>query len=144
MKTRKVLLVGLGLGLIACSDHAPTAVTQPFAPSTTLPAEVVAARVVLADARDRLVPSLRDRDLAGDVDRAFAAGTAYLATGDREAFRGAMDRARAALAVHLAAPAPSGSSAADGDVEPDDTPILETLELVIELIEAGVLGDGTV
>jgi hypothetical protein len=143
MKIRGVL-IGLGLGLIACSDGAPTAVTQPFSPFAKLPPEIVAAQAVLADARDRLVPALWDQELADGVDRAFAAGTAYLAMGDREAFRGAMDRARAALAVYLAAPARGASSTADGDVEPDDAPILESLALVIDLIEAAVLGEGTV
>jgi hypothetical protein len=48
VKTRVVVLVGLGLGLIACSDQAPTAVTQPFSPFAKLPPEVVAAQAVLA------------------------------------------------------------------------------------------------
>lgn len=79
MNTRRVLLGGLALGLTACSDHVPTAVTHPFSPPAALPVETVAFRTVLADAGIDAYVQARYQDAIPHFRMAYASDPAFYA-----------------------------------------------------------------
>ena len=136
MKAR-ALLVGIALGMIACDDnHTPTATRW------VLPVrQVSAAQIVLADARQRLLPALVDKDFATNLDHAFAVAAAALDARDHDGYRAALQTAQTTMATAIAAGRFRASPTLDATDDPpvDDTPVIETLELVIELVDSAVL-----
>ena len=124
MKT--LAMVALAAGVITCAVDQSPAGPQP-GQITLGAAELALVQVALEDAQSRLQPALADRSVGGAVSQAFTAAAAALTARNKDDFRSAMGRAKTALA-----------SAATGS----EAPIVETLQLVIALIEAFVLGEG--
>lgn len=142
---RRTLTLGFMVALISCSDQVPTAAPradEADRPSLS-PQQVDAARWMLSDAQERLVPAVRNRAIADSLGQALEVGTASLRTGDRKRLLAAIASARTAIGSAAIAASPAVAASGPGNA-PDDRPIIESLQLFIEMIEAVLLDNSSI